>query len=120
MMVSHFIQDNTWNFPATHAIEDLNLDTLKNINVDSREDDKLIWTASDYGEFSMKGTYFALSHSSTKVFWSKIIWFKGNIPRQSFIAWLACHKRLKTREKLLNWGIIDSDRCLLCQMETEN
>ncbi|XP_026378012.1 uncharacterized protein LOC113272384 [Papaver somniferum] len=46
-----------------------------------------------------------------------MVWFKGHIPRHSFIGWLALHRSLKTRKKLLQWGCIEDAQCFLC-MET--
>lgn len=48
------------------------------------------------------------------------MWFKNNIPRHSFVCWLACHRRLKTRAKLQRWGLINSASCVFCGGGTED
>lgn len=46
--------------------------------------------------------------------WSSLVWFKSHIPRQSFITWLSLHERLKTRAKIVKWGIMQVATCVLC------
>lgn len=46
--------------------------------------------------------------------WPSLIWHKDSIPRCSFICWLACNNRLRTKEKLLRWGVIENSQCMLC------
>ncbi|XP_026447428.1 uncharacterized protein LOC113347950 [Papaver somniferum] len=70
----------------------------------------------------MKHTYLAISDHFPSPPWNSLVWFKKHIPRHSFISWLAFHRRLKTRSKLLSWGTISDASCVLCgdEMETED
>lgn len=43
-----------------------------------------------------------------------MVWHKDGIPRCSFISWLACKKKLRTRDKLKWWGVIEDSTCVLC------
>lgn len=54
--------------------------------------------------------------------WCSMIWFRNNIPRHAFIAWLAIRRELKTLSKLREWGVVQSNLCVLCwsSSETEN
>lgn len=66
------------------------------------------WRKSDgiFGpNFSSKVTWEFLRQPSPTVFWSKAIWFKENIPRNSFMAWLALLRKLPTKDRLLRWGL---------------
>lgn len=46
--------------------------------------------------------------------WWSVVWFRGFVPRQTFILWLVCERKLMTRDKLKLWGFIHDDRCVLC------
>lgn len=43
-----------------------------------------------------------------------------SFPRVAVILWLACWKRMNTQDKLLKWGLIFSNLCLLCERSMEN
>ncbi|CAN6927812.1 BnaCnng58350D, partial [Brassica napus] len=48
---------------------------------------------------------------SPHVFWSKVVWFKENIPWNSFITWLALLRRLPTQDRLIRWGLTVPAEC---------
>ena len=50
----------------------------------------------------------------TKVIWHLWVWNSFNIPKYSFIGWLAALGRLKTKNKLVADGICSNQNCLLC------
>ncbi|XP_026399002.1 uncharacterized protein LOC113294842 [Papaver somniferum] len=81
--------------------------------------DTFIWNPRISGQFSMKETYRCLSSHNIKPPWNCLVWFKNHIPRHSFISWLGMQKRLKTRNKLLKWGVIQDDSCILCHSSPE-
>ena len=64
-------------------------------------------------------TWEFLRQPSPTVFWSKAIWFKENIPRNSFLAWIALLRRLPTKDRLLLWGLNVSGGCVLCSSGLE-
>ena len=45
--------------------------------------------------------------------WSKIVWFKGCIPKHAFNFWVAFLNRLPVRDRLIRWGLEVSDRSVL-------
>lgn len=47
-------------------------------------------------------------------------WFKEEIPRCSFITWLAMLARLPTRDRLLSWVLQVPDSCVLCDVGSES
>lgn len=49
----------------------------------------------------------------------QLLWFKGHIPRQSFILWLAGLGRLRTMDHLHSAEIIRNATCILCGLHTE-
>ncbi|XP_021742000.1 uncharacterized protein LOC110708221 [Chenopodium quinoa] len=63
--------------------------------------------------------YEWLQGDLSAVSWTKWIWNKVNIPKHSFIAWLAVHDRLRLRDRLCRLGICNEEACLLCGSEPE-
>lgn len=55
-----------------------------------------------------------VQHPRQQVDWWKDVWDQHTIPKHSFIGWLAMHKRLQTRDRMLAMNIITDDTCLLC------
>lgn len=43
-----------------------------------------------------------------------MVWYSKNIPKWSFILWLAVQQKLNTRDRLLNWGMIVEGDCTFC------
>lgn len=113
--VSDFIDGNYWSFPAPTS--QLTADVFLKIafvKLSPQHEDIIIWRPNSKGVFAMKDTYKDISTHLVPVFWHSLGWFKLHIPRRSFIAWLALHNRLKTRDRLVKWGITDSNKCVLC------
>ena len=42
------------------------------------------------------------------------------MPRCSFVQWLVCKNRLRTRDRLKRWGKLNDSRCVLCGNAEEN
>ncbi|XP_062109388.1 uncharacterized protein LOC133820007 [Humulus lupulus] len=55
-----------------------------------------------------------LTQVQEKFHWSKAVWGRFNIPKHSFILWLAVQHRLKTRDRLSRFNIAEDSACLLC------
>ncbi|GJV32892.1 RNA-directed DNA polymerase, eukaryota, reverse transcriptase zinc-binding domain protein [Tanacetum coccineum] len=78
--------------------------------------DKVLWRSNDgkVGNFSAKAVWSDIIPVKPVVPWDKIVWFSQNIPRHSFILWLAINKKLKTQDKMVVWLRLDSLKCSLC------
>ncbi|XP_019102534.1 PREDICTED: uncharacterized protein LOC109133514 [Camelina sativa] len=84
--------------------------------------DSYFWrnAAGDYRPtFSSKETWEQLRLHSPVVPWADVVWFKQNVPRFSFIIWLALLNRLPTRDRLRGWGMSVPTACVLCSNGTE-
>ncbi|XP_074283057.1 uncharacterized protein LOC141607605 [Silene latifolia] len=66
-----------------------------------------------------KSGYQWLQASRSKVPWRFICWNPLNVPSTSFIYWASLHKRLLTRDRLIQMGICQDELCCLCEMEPE-
>lgn len=91
---------------------------LRSVHLDPNNEDKVIWTWSNKGEFSTK--------SFTQAMWEKQhlqvnhavkgVW-RGLVPhRIEIFGWLAIMGKLKTREKLKTMGIV-TEEDVVCDMQ---
>ncbi|XP_021721013.1 uncharacterized protein LOC110688552 [Chenopodium quinoa] len=71
-------------------------------------------------KYSIAAVYKWMQNSAEKVDWTDWIWNRYNIPKTSFIVWLAMLNKLKTRDTLMKLGISNTDRCLLCDAAVES
>ncbi|XP_020260934.1 uncharacterized protein LOC109837204 [Asparagus officinalis] len=52
--------------------------------------------------------------------WADTVWESSNLPKHSFILWLAIQNRLLTKDRLLKRGVIQSNHCSLCEGGSES
>lgn len=79
------------------------------------EDDVAQWKrgAVEYRkEFLAYNTWDMIRTHHNKVPWSKLIWFKQEVPCYAFITWLAVKDRLSTGTRMRAWGIVQG--CSFC------
>lgn len=55
-------------------------------------------------KFSSKAIWHRIRETSPEVPWFDLVWFKEEIPRCSFVCWMAIQSRLPTKDKLSSWG----------------
>lgn len=68
--------------------------------------------------YSIVKVYKDLMGTQDKVHWVNTTWNRAIIPRNRFIMWLAYHDRLKTKQQLINMGIVDDDKCPIYDTKT--
>ncbi|KAM6569105.1 hypothetical protein CsatB_017090 [Cannabis sativa] len=64
--------------------------------------------------------YKILTAPTESYHWSKQVWSRLNIPKHSFLIWLAVQDRLKTRERLFRFNVAAEATCILCNDLNEN
>lgn len=93
--------------------------------------DKIIWTATNHGDYTVKTTYHTLTQTSSTHtnraastsyqnptwLWRKL-WKMQNAPKVRTFLWLLCHNALATRANLYQRHIIDNPLCILCNQKT--
>ena len=89
------------------------LDYSPNMN----REDEVDWILNS--KFTLKDVWNAIRESFLVVNWYELIWHQDNIPRCSMILWIVCHDRLRTKDRLLKWCIIDNSTCVLCGFNEE-
>jgi len=116
--VSDIINGEHWQFPCT--VQDLQ-PAWNSINFypNSNRKDHYIWVGHPSGKFTVASAWELLRDKKTANTMHKLLWYKGYIPRQSFILWLASQGRLSTMDRLHMTGIISSATCMLCDHHIE-
>ncbi|XP_056694811.1 uncharacterized protein [Spinacia oleracea] len=71
------------------------------------------WSYSPPKSTSCSG-YKWLQDPYSKVNWDRWVWNRLNVPRHSFICWLAVLGRLRTTTNLFTIGVSDDDKCTIC------
>ena len=69
--------------------------------------------------YSITKVYNDLGRGSNRVRWNNIVWNRIATPKSRFIAWLAFNNRLKTKHCLKLAGVVDSNTCLIYELEKE-
>ncbi|KAL0699774.1 hypothetical protein Bca4012_055896 [Brassica carinata] len=84
--------------------------------------DSYFWLVNEvpHEKFTTKHTWEVLRYQAPHQHWSSYIWFKGAIPKHSFLMWLVQLDRLPTRSRLVRWGLNISTACCLCDTYTED
>lgn len=119
--VSSCLLNDAWSLSPNlvNVLGSIGSDVMS-VKTDHFFEDRVVWTASKSGDYTLKDTYNAIRpHSDTKE-WHSLVWFSNCIPRQCFISWIALHRGLKTRFKLLSWGMSVDPVCALCNLMLED
>ncbi|XP_058217275.1 uncharacterized protein LOC131328341 [Rhododendron vialii] len=82
-------------------------------------EDEVIWAISSTGHYNTKHTWEALRNRGEKVQWASLVWFSRSVSKWSFILWLACLRRLSTKERLRHRGLTIDSVCVLCSQRDE-
>ena len=94
--VASIINDNMWHWPVENSPDLLVLkkDTLGlSYNPDGNQD-SIHWLPSPSGHFSICTAWDHIRQVKAPVPWKHIVWFSRNLPKASFILWLAIKGRL--------------------------
>lgn len=73
-----------------------------------------VWVPHSLGYFSVSSAWGVLRPSRPSISYIALLWFWGNIPKHSFIAWLAVRDQLSTRDRLRRWGAVVHSDCVFC------
>ena len=115
--VSNFIQNNRWNLPIARSRDLINIkNNMPLYRLDDSVHDYVEWSLHKSGSFSVASAWEAIREHHIVVEWASVLWHKDSIPRCSIIAWLVCRNRLNTKDRLLKWGVVTEDSCILCGM----
>jgi hypothetical protein len=117
--VSDVIKEGQWDFPRDiHALH-ARLSSIPFLPKPWSAD-HCLWKGHPSGNFSIKSAWELLRNRRPEYNIHQLLWFKGHIPRQSFILWLASLGRLRTMDRLQSTGIIRNATCIFCGLHTES
>uniref|UniRef100_A0A2N9JAL9 Reverse transcriptase domain-containing protein n=1 Tax=Fagus sylvatica TaxID=28930 RepID=A0A2N9JAL9_FAGSY len=119
--VDSILIDKQWHWRPARSEELFSVQS-KLFSINLREEDKALWSVSSSGRFSCAATWNELRTKGNEVNWWNFIWYSLNIPRHSFIGWLAILSKLPTKERMLKWGFNVDGNCVFCRyaIETRN
>ena len=70
-------------------------------------------------QYKIKGVCRLLMPAENNVNWSRNFWCRYSVPKPRFITWLAMRSRLYTRDRLLNFDLVQDATCVLCSNDIE-
>lgn len=120
------VVDGNWFLPSARSEEAVTLQIVLSTMApphSDRGDDKYLWrNGADHfvPKFSSKATWHRIRERAPEVPWWDLIWFKEEIPRCSFVAWMAVLSRLPTKDRLSSWGMNVSTLCVMCSSGQES
>lgn len=124
--VSQAVRNGEWNLPLPRSENAVTLQIVLSttpIPVAANRDDVYLWrhAAGGFGpSFSSRVTWDRIRVPNPVVDWHKVVWFKEEVPRCSFISWTAYQDRLPTRDRLISWGLHVPPGCVLCSTADES
>ena len=92
---------------------------IQAFRVQREDEDKVVWTASRSGAFSVKSLYSILEPRGSSLFPYGSIWRANVPPKVAFFAWEASWGKILTLEQLQRRGYSLANRCVLCLSKEE-
>ncbi|XP_040872094.1 uncharacterized protein [Glycine max] len=71
-------------------------------------------------KFPMSAMYHGLTEEHQRVSWRSVMCGNKARPRAVICLWLACHKKLSTKDRLRRFGMIQSSDCSICNCADES
>ncbi|KAL6323455.1 hypothetical protein AAG906_039025 [Vitis piasezkii] len=92
---------------------------IQAFRVQREDEDKVVWTTSKSGVFSVKSLYSILEPGVSSLFPCGSIWRASMPPKVAFFAWEASWGKILTLEQLQRRRYSLANRCFLCLSEVE-
>ncbi|KAK3189384.1 hypothetical protein Dsin_028945 [Dipteronia sinensis] len=93
---------------------------MPSYNPNSNVNDRARWLPFSNGTYSASSALASLRTPHPFVPWFKLVWFPQNIPRMSFILWVAIRGRLPTRNRIHKYDPMAVTTCVLCNTYPES
>jgi hypothetical protein len=117
--VSGIIKEDGWNFPSSIQAFQAIWNSIP-FQPGPHMEDRHVWKGNPSGQFTIDSAWELLRETRPANTIHHLLWFKGHIPCQSFILWLASEGHLHTIDRLHTVGSITNTACILCGMDIEN
>lgn len=114
------IAQGMWRWPRLRSplIQAIIAQTPPSLRPNSEVEDYVLWLPHPSGNFTAKSSWNPLRDRYPIQPWHIIIW-RNNVPRWSFVLWLAVLRRLSTKDRLKARGMQIDGVCCLCNFEEE-
>ena len=120
-LVCNIWNGSKWCWPNNSSHELLEIQIFMSNIVPNRSlGDMIRWTPSSSGIYSAASAWDKFRQSKPTVGWSKLVWYNQNIPKISFILWLAIKCKLSTMDRILTFAPSVPVTCVLCTSDTES
>ncbi|RVW24396.1 putative ribonuclease H protein [Vitis vinifera] len=113
-----------WTLLFSRALNDWEIEMVERFmlkiqpfRVQREVEDKVVWTASRSGVFSVKSLYSIMEPGGSALFPFDSIWRAYVPPKVAFFAWEASWGKILTLEQLQRRGYSLANRCFLCLYE---
>ncbi|PWA37534.1 RNA-directed DNA polymerase, eukaryota, Reverse transcriptase zinc-binding domain protein [Artemisia annua] len=109
MKLAEMVVNGSWNWPEEWSTEFPMITQINTPSLDPMKEDTMMWKNRNgkLSKFSVSQTYQDMQIENMEVNWNKVVWYSQNIPKHSFILWLAIQTRLTTQDKIKSWGSYD-------------
>ncbi|KAI9174132.1 hypothetical protein LWI28_012433 [Acer negundo] len=99
--VNTIVLGDSWRWPVAMSIDLVEIRSrMPTYNPNSDLEDSIRWLPSSNGIYSASSALASLKAPHPLVPWFKLVWFPQNIPRMSFILWMAVRGKLSTRDRI--------------------
>lgn len=72
------------------------------------------------GKFQINRAYKMLRGEVTNVPWRTVVCHNATSPKHIFILWLALLGKMRTKDRLISWGLDIAASCILCNNQPES
>ena len=107
---------NDWEIDLVERL----LQNIHAFRVQREEEDRVIWTTSNDGAFTVKSFYSMLESGGSSMFPRERIWKVRVPPKVALFAWEASWGKVLTLEQLQTRGFSLANRCFLCLSEAKS
>ncbi|KAK3225421.1 hypothetical protein Dsin_005283 [Dipteronia sinensis] len=119
--VSSIVHGDSWSWPVVMSIDLFEIRSrMPSYNPNSNVDDRVRWLPSSNGTYSASTALASLRSPHPIVSWFKLVWSPQNIPRMSFILWMAIRGRLSPRDHIHKYDPMAVTTCVLCNSHLES
>ncbi|GKV49366.1 hypothetical protein SLEP1_g56121 [Rubroshorea leprosula] len=115
------VNGNFWKWPPARSPQllDIQIALCDKLYPKERDQDTVIWIPSASRTYTAGRTWHWIRSKQSKVPWHRLVWFSRQIPKHSFISWLAILDRLTTKARQKKWSPNIDDTCVLCNNGSE-
>ncbi|GAA0170130.1 reverse transcriptase [Lithospermum erythrorhizon] len=108
---------NGWRWPTGRRLTrevQVFRDKVDTVVLDPASKDRMGWKSISKERSVVRRIYKTLVEPGRKERWAKVVWFRHNVPRHSFILWLLVLERLETRHRVVKWKNGFEIKCSFC------